>query len=210
MDAVPVVAYTAYDRVRVCLDQNFESCVEIVEITDPMNPVNLFALPGQPALGLRAKRSFCKNSPVIGYGGTIQQLDENATKNAYFFDVDMPAEYNGPTLFIDGSKSIGGLINDPWSPPGFPKREANMISIEHWDTKTKTPQIVLYALKDIKTGDELLYHYGRDYWKVAWIALMRDHAEYATKTAIRCKSIRERIENELDVSKDEVIQREKS
>ena len=209
MDGVPREAYTAFDKVRVRLDENYRTGVEVVEITDPRNPAKLFALPGQPARGLRTKKNFRKNSPVMAYGGIIEQLDENSSRNAFFFGVGLPEEYDGPSLFIDGSRSIGGLVNDPWSPPGFPKREANVVAIEHWDIETNTPQIAFYALKNIRRGEELLYHYGREYWKVAWISLMRDHAEYATKAAIRCRSIRERIANEKNVSEDEVVEWEK-
>ena len=211
MNAVTQIEHTGFTDIKAKLDENFDG-VEVVEITDPTNPAKLFAIPGEPAFGVRAKRSFRKNSPIIAYGGTIEQLNEDATRGHYFFDVAMPSSYEGPTLFVDGKNSIGGRINDPWSPAGFPQREANMAAIEHWDVKSNNPQIVFYARRNIKAGEELLYHYGTDYWKVMWITLMREHAEYATQTAMECKLIRDAIIEQTQMTREElrrILRREK-
>ena len=212
MNAVDQIEYTGFSKsLKERLKKNFDA-VEVVEITDPTNPAKLFAIPGERSFGVRAKCSFRKNSPIIAYGGTIEQLNEGATRGHYFFDVGMPETYKGPTLFIDGTNSVGGRINDPWSPAGFPQRRPNIVAIEHWDIKSNTPQIVFYAKRNIKAGEELLYHYGPDYWKVMWIALMREHAEYATKTAAECKSIRDAIIEKSHMTREElkrILRREK-
>lgn len=80
----------------------------------------------------------------MAYGGIIKQSDADTSRNAYFYDVDMPEEYEGPSLFIDGEKNFGGKINDPWCPTGFPLRKANVFSKELWDIdcETDTPNLV--------------------------------------------------------------------
>lgn len=193
MRNVPNVASTGFAVARRKILETFEANVEVVEITDHSNPAKLFELPDRPALGLRAKRNIRKNTPVLAYGGVIEQLDDGASRDGYVFDVSMPEEYEGPSISIDGKRSIGGMINDPWTPRGYPKREANLISIEHWDEETNTPQIVLYATRGIRQGEELLYHYGEEYWKVTWLTLMREHAEYAAAAALKCRRYRRQI-----------------
>ncbi len=150
---VPDIASTAFSAARKKIADTFEANIEVVEIIDPANPAKLFELPNRPALGLRAKRNIRKNSPVITYGGNIEQLDEGASRDGYAFDLTMPEEYDGPRLHIDGRRGIGGMINDPWTPSGYEKREANLATIEHWDEETNTPQIVMYATRQIKRGE---------------------------------------------------------
>lgn len=181
-----ILTFTNYNmyRVKQKILETFDANVEVVEILDMNNPAKLFELPGREALGLRAKQAIRKGTPILAYGGIIEQNGDGETSNeGYVMDCTMPEEYKGPGIYIDGRRSLGGMINDPWTPSGYPKRESNMIPIEHWDEETKTPQIVLYSTRNIKKGDELLYSYGENYWKVTWLTLMREHAESAAASA---------------------------
>ena len=181
----------------------FDANVEVVELLDMCN--QLFELPGREALGLRAKQAIRKGTPILAYGGIIEQNGDGETSNeGYVMDCTMPEEYKGPGIYIDGRQSIGGMINDPWTPSGYPKRESNMISIEHWDGETGTPQIVLYSTRSIKKGEELLYSYGENYWKVTWLTLMREHAESAAASATKCRLYRERILEFTNLTEEEM------
>lgn len=203
---VPKSADTGFQEVKKEISKNFKANAEVVEITDISNPAKLFALPGTPALGLRARQKIAKFTPVLAYGGMIQQLcDEVTSRAGYVFDVEMPPEYEGPRIIIDGEKSIGGVVNDPWTPWGFPKRKANLESIEHWDASTNTPQIVLYATRDIEAGEELLYHYGEEYWKVTWKALIREHAKFSAETALVCRSYWKQILKMSSLTDQELV-----
>jgi hypothetical protein len=148
---------------------------------------------------------------VLAYGGVIEQLDDGTSRDGYAFDLTMPDEYEGPPLHIDGRRGIGGMINDPWTPSSFVKRKANLMAIEHWDEETNTPQIVMYATRGIEKGDELLYHYGEKYWKVAWIMLIREHAQYVAETALRCQFFRDKILQKVNLTtaelEEKIIQR---
>lgn len=147
--------------------------VEVVEIIDIQNPAKLFSPGDEKAYGVVAKQKFSKGDPVCCYGGTIEQYGPSETFNVYVFDIDAPREYKGPRLFINGEKSIDGKINDLYTPPGLPQRQANLVPVMYWDTPTQTPQIVFHAKKTILVGEELLYCYGKDYWKVMWLHLLR-------------------------------------
>ena len=108
----------------------------------------------------------------------------------------------------DFAYSIGGKINDPWSPPGLPKRKANLHAMHHWDSETNTPQIVLVATGTIKEGDELLCNYGKEYWKTMWLHLIEDHASYATETSFRCKKTREALRTVKGWSDEQLKEKE--
>lgn len=195
-------------RVKKKIVETFKANVEVVELLDPSHPVKLFEVPGRPALGLRAKQAIRKGIPILAYGGIIEQNGDGTTTSneGYVMDCAMPKEYKGPGIYIDGGlgPSLGGMINDPWTPSGYPKRESNLISIEHWDEETKTPQVVFYSTRNIKKGDELLYSYGENYWKVTWLILMREHAESAAASATKCRLYRERILEFTNLTEEEL------
>jgi len=67
--------------------------------------------------------------------------------DSYLYNLDLSEfNYTGLEPFISGRKSGAGNINDPWSLSGTMKLTANLKAWTHFDPKTCTPQIVLYAL----------------------------------------------------------------
>ncbi|GFH62012.1 hypothetical protein CTEN210_18488 [Chaetoceros tenuissimus] len=201
MKDVPDAASTYFNLAKAVINETFHDNVEVIEITDKCHPVKLYGLPDRQAFGLRAKKEILKGSPVLAYGGRIvQDLDYEASRDGYIFDAKLPEEYKGPQLYIDGRMSIGGMINDPWTPSGFRKRDGNLYAVHHWDEVTSTPQIVFYAIRTIDKGEELLYNYGDEYWRENWLKLMRDHAEYAAKVFHRCSSYRDQLKTEIDTN----------
>lgn len=209
---VPKVANTVLEaHVRNLIDNKvaLEEEVEVVEITDLQNPARLFSIPGETVHGVIAKRDFMEGSPLLCYGGVLKEphVNDSAT-GAYAFDIDLPDEYNGPELVLDGNAndcvSLGGRINDSWSPAGLPGRNANVKAVTHWDSATDMPQVVFYAMRCIKKGEEILYHYGENYWKVMWKNLIVHHAGFAEEQLKSCDALRKRICEETRMDEEEV------
>ena len=95
-------------------------------------------------------------------GGFITEWREASADSAYIHSVDLPPEYKGPELVVDGRHGLGGLVNDFRAPSSMRQRRQNIESIMHWDSASSTPQIVMVATRPIKRGDELLSSYGTD------------------------------------------------
>jgi len=208
MEEVPEGADTNFNGVRARLRDDE---IDIVEIIDPRNPAKLFATE-KKAYGVVARKRFEKGDAVVCYGGIIAQHGPHEERNSFIYDVNMPdeyEEYKGPSLYIDGTRSIGGKINDCWSPPGLPQREPNLLPVDYWDSSTNTPQIVFHALREIKDGEELLYKYGTEYWQVMFSQLMQDHATFAMQTNSRCERIRRAILESSNLTSEELEVREK-
>jgi hypothetical protein len=171
--------------------------VRVVEIIDERNPAKLLALPGQISYGVVANRNFKTDDAVLCYGGYLMDNEKYIDDfDSYLFNVNLSEfdyTYTGPTLFISGKNSVAGKINDPWSLGDTMKRTANLKAWIHFDPNARTPQIVLYAMRDIEKGEELLYDYGVSYWKKMWRSLMMDHALYTAKTGLYCDALKKAI-----------------
>ena len=154
LDAVPKHASTIDAAVRPLFrnEVDLSKLVKVVELTDKQNATVLFSLPKSVPYGVVAKKEIKRDDPVMCYGGDIQSFEEESTPvgpsegddgfNAYIYDLsEMPSEYNGPRLYINGANGLGGKINDPWSPTGTPQRQANLEAIMHWDAETNTPRV---------------------------------------------------------------------
>jgi len=149
-------------------------------------------IPGQKSLGVVAVQVFETGEPVVCYGGYIRDDDATlADDETYLFDLEMEHYgYKGNTLFIDGTRSIAGKINDPWTPPGLAKRQANLQPVLLFDAVSQTPQIVLFATRRIEKDEELLYKYGIQYWKVMWKRLVSEHARFTAKASLHIRKLK--------------------
>jgi hypothetical protein len=183
-------------KVKKMLRENILDRVEVREILDYRNPAKLFALPNQKVHGVFAKKTFKIDDPVLCYSGYLMDTEaEFDPFNAYLFDVDSAAYFDGdtggevPDLFIDGKDSIAGKINDSISIGGSLKRAPNLTSFCLFDSETNNPIIVLYATREIKEGDELLYNYGAAYWRSIWKGLMIEHSDFVAKTDVYIKQL---------------------
>lgn len=181
---------TSVDKnLRILLEEeDLSSRVEVVEIVDNRNPALLLSIPGQKAYGVIAKRNFKADEAVIVYGGLLIDDDSSIElqHDSYLFETDtkdLLGRNFKKHLSIWGRESVGGKINDSVSlGKGTNNRDANLGAVSHFDGKSKNPQIVLYALRDILEGEELLYDYGINYWKIMWKNLMMDHASFTAET----------------------------
>ena len=132
-----------------------------------------------------------QGEPILCYGGPIC-LSSRAPENSYIFDLDMPQEYRGPPLIVDGSGSIAGKINDAWAPACLHARVANLTAQQHWDAATLTPQIVLIATMKIRAGDELLYSCKRDTRRALFLFASHRLTAYSSALQMRPRTTQRR------------------
>ena len=113
-------------------------------------------------------------------------------KSEDFVDPDDLDHDAAKTLFIDGTRSIGGKINDAATiGEGIAKRRPNLMVLNMFDPWTKNPMLVLYATQPIRKGDELLYSYGVAYWRTMWKAMMHEHTKFIEQTEAYIKYLKD-------------------
>lgn len=98
-------------------------------------------------LGLFAEDTIGKGDFVVEYYGPILNDDAADEKGgAYLFEIDTDQT-------IDGSsrKNIARYINHSCKPNCEPEIDGN--------------RVFIYAKKNIKPGEELTYHYGKNYFE---------------------------------------------
>jgi hypothetical protein len=99
-------------------------------------------------LGLFATHTFLKGDFVIEYTGeTISSDEANARGGKYLFELN-------DNWTIDGKerKNIARYINHGCKPNCVPELNSNETAVK------------IYAKKKILPGEELTYHYGKDYF----------------------------------------------
>ncbi len=99
-------------------------------------------------LGLFAAQDFKKGDFIIEYTGERISDDEaNRRGGRYLFTYSKQITIDGK-----GRKNIARYINHACRPNAEAELDEN------------DEAIYIYAKKNIKTGEEITYHYGREYW----------------------------------------------
>lgn len=97
-------------------------------------------------LGLFAGEPIPKGAKVIEYAGNLlSEEDYQKSRSVYLFDI-------GPKGALDGS------------PRWNRARYINHSCKPNCTTKTRGKRVFIYALRNIKPGEELGYDYGSDYF----------------------------------------------
>lgn len=97
-------------------------------------------------LGLFAGEDIPKGVCVIEYvGPTISKEEEYTSKSKYLFEV-------GKHKTIDGKPK--------WNKAGY----INHSCRPNCEPEIRTGRVFIFSIKPIKTGDELSYDYGKDYF----------------------------------------------
>ena len=112
-------------------------------------------------LGLFATRAFRRGARVIEYTGErITPAEANRRGGRYLFEVNS-------RWCIDGKerKNLARYLNHACRP--------------NCEARVVRGRVFIYALRAIKEGEELTYHYGREYWN-----------EYIKPRGCRCSSCR--------------------
>jgi len=100
-------------------------------------------------LGLFATANFKKGDLIIEYTGErITEAEANRRGGKYLFELN-------DTSTIDGKDrdNTARYINHSCAPNAYPEL-----------TEDET-QVFIYAKRAIKPGEEITYHYGKDYFK---------------------------------------------
>jgi len=99
-------------------------------------------------LGLFATTAFKKGDLIIEYTGErITEAEANQRGGKYLFELNDNWSIDGK-----GRENDARYINHSCLPNGYP---------ELTDDET---QVFIYAKRAIKVGEELTYHYGKDYF----------------------------------------------
>jgi SET domain-containing protein len=102
----------------------------------------------QSGLGLFAKRDFKKGEMIIEYTGEkITEAEANIRGGKYLFELN-------DNWTIDGKdrKNLARYINHSCKPNCYPELDEN------------EERIFIYAKRNIKSGEELNYNYGKMYF----------------------------------------------
>lgn len=99
-------------------------------------------------LGLFAAKTYTKGDLIIEYTGeTITDEEANKRGGKYLFQLNKKFTIDGK-----GRENISRYINHSCRPNAYPELNEN-------ETK-----VHIYAKKRIAPGDEITYHYGKDYF----------------------------------------------
>ena len=107
-------------------------------------------IPGA-GLGLFTNRSLRKDDRIMEYGGSLEKIRLRKTTHdctGYCFEITDRIHLNGSAP----SSGLARYINDARG------RRNNLISA------LCGTRVLLYALRDIRKGDELFLDYGKTYW----------------------------------------------
>ena len=178
--------------------------LRVARAVDPLNPVTLFTPLGEDAFSACAALDLPAGAPVAAYTGELVRDDDEDTpaSNTYLYELDMDEMrergYEGAhggqgdhSLRVDASRRGGyaRFINDTWTPPGLPPREANVHVELTYDEEAKLPMLIFYADRDLVKGEEVIVDYGPDYWKVTLRQLQRAHSDAARRDRARCAEL---------------------
>jgi len=112
----------------------------------PVYPEGLIVKRAKAGLGLFATRSFKKGDRIIEYfGRTISNAEAYTSRSKYLFEVNTRKTVDGTTR-----KNIARYINHSCRPNCEPEIEQGRIFID--------------AIRNIKSGEELSYDYGEEYF----------------------------------------------
>jgi uncharacterized protein len=116
------------------------------------SPFNLVVKRASAGLGLFAAEPIPKGVRVIEYVGNLLNEEQyQASRSSYLFDI-------GPDATLDGS------------PRWNRARYINHSCRPNCTTKTRARRVFIHSIRAIKSGDELTYDYGSDYFD-AYIAV---------------------------------------
>lgn len=116
-------------------------------------------------LGLFAGQDIPKNACIIEYvGRVIKGEEEYTSRSKYLFEVHS-------RMTIDGRArtNTARYINHSCRPNAEPE--------------TKNRRVFIFAKRPIKNGEEIVYDYGKEYWK--------EHIQPHGCRCTKCKSIKE-------------------
>ncbi|XP_026052249.1 histone-lysine N-methyltransferase set-1-like [Carassius auratus] len=110
--------------------------------------------------GLFAKGSFCKGDFIVEYRGELINYAELERRRKLYHPscavFMFEFKWRGKTWCIDASRedgSFGRLVNDDHQHPNCKMKKIDVNGKAH---------LCLFALKDIKEGEEITYDYGGD------------------------------------------------
>ena len=66
-----------------------------------------------------------------------------------------------------------------------------------WDDARNLPFVMLWASKPIGRDEELIMHYGEDYWMPMAKVMMNNHKEYALRTCLEITELESRLGMEV-------------
>jgi hypothetical protein len=112
---------------------------------------------------------FKKGDLIDYYGGEYMSKKENDARyvNAKTGTTYSVGEIDGGANVMDAfcASTAGAYANDPYDPRNQdPFAKARTDANIEVRSKKGSRNFPIYALKDISHGEELLYHYGEDYW----------------------------------------------
>jgi SET domain-containing protein len=103
----------------------------------------------QAGLGLFATREYVKDDLIIEYTGeTITEDEANRRGGKYLFQLNKKYVIDGK-----GRQNLSRYINHSCRPNAYPELSED------------ETQVHIYAKKKIAIGDEITYHYGKDYFE---------------------------------------------
>ncbi|KAG9259815.1 N-lysine methyltransferase KMT5A-like, partial [Astyanax mexicanus] len=132
----------------------------VVSKTDKTSKLEVKYINAVKGRGVFAKSSICKGDFLVEYrGDMINEAESQRRRNIYHpsctvFMFDF--KWKGKLWCIDASRedgSFGRLVNDDHRHPNCKMKKIDV------DGK---PHLCLFALNDIKEGEEIVYDYGGD------------------------------------------------
>ena len=112
-------------------------------------PASVIVKRSSAGLGLFAAVPIAKGDLVIEYTGeTINEEEANRRGGKYLFELNEKRTIDGTDR-----KNIARYINHSCRPNCYPEMNAS------------ETRVFIYAKRNIKAGEELTYHYGKDYFK---------------------------------------------
>jgi hypothetical protein len=161
--------------------------IEIREVVSISDPSRYFSSPWWPAFCVVAKQPIKKGSFVLTYAGQIEEEVQNPD-SVYVYDLQAEAvkkvipHYSLPNLLID-AQYYGGIarfVNDSrYRHSETINGEGSSMNISPTFLFYQgTVHIAFYAVRDIKQKEELISHYGDDFWRICTGQMLIDHREY--------------------------------
>ncbi|XP_067234422.1 uncharacterized protein [Chanodichthys erythropterus] len=160
----------------------------VVSKTDKTFKLDVKYINAEKGRGVFAKSSFCKGDFVVEYRGDMINDAElqrrrkryHASCAAFMFDF----KWRGKTWCIDASRedgSFGRIVNDDHKHPNCKMKKIDV---------NGKPHLCLFALNDIKEGEEITYDYGgEDYpWRTQMSSIAVDTSTGDSDPSLRSET----------------------
>ena len=162
-----------------------DELIEVQEVLSVLSPARFFTVPSTRAFCVTARHLIRVGQLISVYSG---ELEESVQCHGSNYVYNLPRcdaqqhfghDYNLPDLLLD-AHSRGGIsrfINDSaWR--GGERDDHRAVNVGVCWAYVKRPVLIVYALKQIAAGDELITSYGDAFWSIMCKQSMQAQRQY--------------------------------